>query len=504
MFGRRNRKVEREAAREAERRALFAELAQRPDTVCPFLGMADARTKYVEGVSDGHRCYAFGDPAELSAEQQTKVCLQRGYGNCPRYRRGVLVIPTEELEALRRPMPPSARPTAPVPAAPARRGGFVRSLLAVLGVLVLVGAIGGAGYWYLSNRVESSARTGTLPGGAAIRAELVSLSAPADGAQRLRGTAFVGEAVAVADTTIIYVLDVSRTTRRANACGGDQNDDGRVDSVLDCEIASATQLNEAAIGRQSVSEVGLVGFAAGAVTADLDPAEGPQPLVEPSHDGDANQTPDVVEVLQSAFTGETATDPVGFEIYAPVTTQSPTTDFSAGITAACEALETAESPNKIVVFLSDGLNLTGDHVSTVLPCASDAVFYSFAVGTEASCSNEPLVGGLETIASLTGGTCTDVPDLTKLPEILGAVVLPQIVRVQLTVDGQDPIDISQAATPTLPESGPATIQIDYPMPPLAEGEHDICITVLASDAGGTGSVESCSPVGSQGGRLTSD
>ncbi|HKO32272.1 MAG TPA: hypothetical protein VJY85_00860, partial [Candidatus Limnocylindria bacterium] len=67
MFGRRKRKQEEEAAREAERGALFAELAKRPDTICPFLGMAAHRTEYQESVSQEHRCYAFGDPAELSA-----------------------------------------------------------------------------------------------------------------------------------------------------------------------------------------------------------------------------------------------------------------------------------------------------------------------------------------------------------------------------------------------------------------------------------------------------
>jgi len=46
-------------------RALFAELAKRPDTICPFLGMAGKRTEYQESVSQEHRCYAFGDPAEL-------------------------------------------------------------------------------------------------------------------------------------------------------------------------------------------------------------------------------------------------------------------------------------------------------------------------------------------------------------------------------------------------------------------------------------------------------
>jgi hypothetical protein len=138
VFGRRNR--QEEAAREADRRALFAELAKRPDTICPFLGMAEARTAYHDGVSEEHRCYAFGDPAELSAEQQTKVCTQRGYGNCPRYLRGVLVIPTEELEALRHPQS-EAPPPAPVPAA--QRGGGRRGLVAV--VLVLLLAIGGGG-----------------------------------------------------------------------------------------------------------------------------------------------------------------------------------------------------------------------------------------------------------------------------------------------------------------------------------------------------------------------
>ena len=148
MFGRRRKQQQREeeeAVREAERRALFEELAKRPDTICPFLGLADARTEYRDRVSESHRCYAFGDPAELSAEQQQKVCLQRGYGNCPRYLRGVLVIPTEELEALRRPQPappPSAAPPPPPvaePAAAAGGGGGRRLLGAVLVLLLAVG-----------------------------------------------------------------------------------------------------------------------------------------------------------------------------------------------------------------------------------------------------------------------------------------------------------------------------------------------------------------------------
>jgi hypothetical protein len=144
VFGRRRREeAAAEAAREAERRDLFARLAERPEHICPFLGLAKDRTGYVDGVSDEHRCYAFGDPAPLSAEQQTRVCQERGYGNCPRYLRGVLVIPTEELEALRRPRPmPDAPP--PVVAEPRRRRRA--ALLPLLLLLLVVGGGAAAGF----------------------------------------------------------------------------------------------------------------------------------------------------------------------------------------------------------------------------------------------------------------------------------------------------------------------------------------------------------------------
>jgi len=152
VFGRRKREeaAAADAAREAERHALFARLAERPEHICPFLGLEADRTEYVEGVSDDHRCFAFGDPAPISAEQQTRVCQERGYGNCPRYLRGVLVIPTEELEALRRPRAPLEPAPPPAPAADTEPEGRRRSpLLAILAVLVLV-AVGAGAYVYLN------------------------------------------------------------------------------------------------------------------------------------------------------------------------------------------------------------------------------------------------------------------------------------------------------------------------------------------------------------------
>lgn len=140
-----------QSAAEAERQALFEKLAQRPETVCPFLGLAGARADYQEQATDDHRCHAFGDPEPVSTEYQRNVCLQRGYANCPRYLRGVLVIPTDELEALRRPtqrVPPPPPPARPIPRPPpADRSDRRRVAALVLVLLLLVG--GGAGAWWL-------------------------------------------------------------------------------------------------------------------------------------------------------------------------------------------------------------------------------------------------------------------------------------------------------------------------------------------------------------------
>ncbi len=134
---------------DAERQALFEKLALRPETVCPFLGLAAARADYDPQATDEHRCYAFGEPEPVSGDQQRNVCLQRGYANCPRYLRGVLVIPTDELEALRRPpqrVPPPPPPR-PVAAPPSDGGDRRRWAVVLLVLLLLVG--GGAAWWFL-------------------------------------------------------------------------------------------------------------------------------------------------------------------------------------------------------------------------------------------------------------------------------------------------------------------------------------------------------------------
>jgi hypothetical protein len=246
VFGRHRRESE-EAAREAQRRALFEELAKRPDTVCPFLGLAQARAEYHDGVTEEHRCYAFGDPAELSAEQQHKVCLQRGYGNCPRYLRGVLVIPTEELEALRRPHvaatpPPPTRP-GPRPAAAAESGGGGRRGLVAVGLVLLLLIGGGAAAFVLLNNgpvathtpspTPSGAVSGSAsvePTGAASETPLVTPTeeptpAPADEFQ------FYEVAVAPGEYTLFDVDDATGAIVNSRSAGFDDFSQARVDKL---------------------------------------------------------------------------------------------------------------------------------------------------------------------------------------------------------------------------------------------------------------------------------
>ena len=340
-------------------------------------------------VSPEHRCYAFGDPAELSAEQQQKVCLQPGYGNCPRYLRGVLVIPTEELEALRHPQP--------LPAAGSCRGrggrqGRARSGVdaaagssaTVVLVLLIVGAAAGGGYWYLRNQVPSSAVAAALPGGTDLSAELLSLSEPEGDSQSVTAQAAIGGAAPVPDTTLVYVIDLSRTTLEGPGCGGDPNRDGLVDTPLDCEIAAATALNAQAVENGTVGAVGLVGFAGGATTADLSPEEGIQVLTAPAQDDDQDGITNVVEALESAYSARRRRAGGLQGLHARSAPRRARRSSAPASTAACQVMDEADTANRLVVFLSDGRNRSGDPLASVLPCDAATVFQTFAAGAEAT------------------------------------------------------------------------------------------------------------------------
>src|SRR5690242_19429900 len=138
--------------------------------------------------------------------------------------------------------------------------------LAVLGIIT-------------ANAAPASAHTvnGNLPGGTSIA---VSIDNPPDGAVRppgvvpVNGTASVGQGQPVPSTALIYVLDVSSSTQTPvqAGCGDDQNNDGDLNNILDCEVLAARTLNDEALSpgtAGTIPQVGAAAFADGATTADV-------------------------------------------------------------------------------------------------------------------------------------------------------------------------------------------------------------------------------------------
>jgi hypothetical protein len=322
-----------------------------------------------------------------------------------------------------------------------------------------------------------------LPGGTSIE---VGITSPADhaliasppGNVQLSGTASVGQGVPVANTTLVYVVDRSGSTASTNGCGANQNGDGVSNSVLDCEIAAARALNAQAIAAGTVGQVGAVFFDSAAQVRDANPVTpGTQGLTNPATDSDGDTIPDIEETLRTATIGTG-------------------TNFEAAVQQACSLVQQSTNPNNIVVFLSDGVATEGANAIDNLPCAPRAAtFQTFAVGSGSSCANTGGGrGSLAQIAAATGGTCTNVTNVANLPGVVPGIIASQLRKLELTVDGGAPQDISGTATPGLPQSGPASVSYATTVAGLAPGEHTLCVTATGSDGGGTGTVTHCHDV----------
>jgi hypothetical protein len=325
--------------------------------------------------------------------------------------------------------------------------------------------------------------SGNLPGGTSIA---VAVDTPADGALiasppgdvSLTGSASVGQGVPVANTTLIYVVDRSGSTQNNASCGGNQNGDGFTNTILDCEIAAARALNQQAIAAGTVGQVGAVFFDTNAAIQDVNPATGgTQGLTGPATDANANARPDVEDALRSATIGLN-------------------TNFEAAVQQACGLVQQSTNPNNIVVFLSDGFATVGANALDDLPCGPKAAtFQTFAVGAGSSCTDTGGGrGSLAQISAATGGTCTPVTDVATLPDVVPGLIASQLSKLELRVDGGPAIDISSSATPSLPQTGPASVSYATTVAGLAPGHHTLCVTATGSDGGGTGSVTHCHSV----------
>jgi hypothetical protein len=314
-----------------------------------------------------------------------------------------------------------------------------------------------------STAVPASADSGTLPGGTSISVEIDSPAAGASvaaGTVAVSGTAQVGAAPAVKNTTLVYALDVSGSA--ANSAGVDCDGVSGNDTILQCEKSAIARVNtEAATATSPVLNSGVARFDSTGVALDVDPAAGTQLLTAPG----ANIT----------------------NAIAPLTA-SGGTSFVAGVTASNSALTApGVAANRTLVFLSDGLDTAGGTLPAV---PTGTIVRTFAIGG-ANCAAGTLT--LDAVAALgaPGSSCTNVTDLAALDDVIGEQIGSTMNSLSIAVDGgpSTVIDNSQI-DPDLPQSGPASVSYATSVT-LANGTHQICVTATGADAGGPGSASDC-------------
>lgn len=328
--------------------------------------------------------------------------------------------------------------------------------------------------------LESSEQRGSLPGGTSLGAALDELEGEPT-ALRVNGSVDVGEGAAAQNTSIAYVVDVSGSAGGRGGPCGNVNGDRAVDTILDCELAAALKLHEEVAASGTVDKVALITFSSSAQAVDLDPTSAVATLVGPTTDADGDGVADIVQAIKRV-------------------SGSGGTNFLPPVKTACNLLATTGSPNLVTAFMSDGQG--SGSLKTALPCDPPVTFHAFAVGSGSKCDSGSAVGSrLIDMATLSGGTCTNVPVVSDLPEILPNVISSRITKVSYTVDGGDPVDISSSLD--LPKAGPAALDVSFELPAdLASGQHRICLTVTGEDSGGTSSETTCSELVTVTGEVT--
>ncbi len=332
-----------------------------------------------------------------------------------------------------------------------------------------------------SLNLVASTVEGNLPGGTSVSASLTELGGVAGGTQPLTGSVAIGEGAAVPDTAIAYIIDLSGSANFGGGCAGDQNGDGRSNRIIDCEIAAILELHDEVLTAETVKDVALVTFSSSARAEDLDPTPTVAQLIGPADDRDGNGVLDLEQRLRALRAGGA-------------------TNIPAAANAACNVLAGSTASTRIAVFMSDGASNRGGAVANVLPCANPTVFEAFAIGASNTCTSGRVGAKLQDVADLTGGTCTNVPDVGNLPDILPGVVGARLVSALLSIDGADPIDIS--ATVGLPTDAPADIPFTLDIAALGTGLHEICLTIVGTDAGGESSITTCSEASTVEGPLS--
>ncbi len=243
---------------------------------------------------------------------------------------------------------------------------------------------------------------------------------------------------------VVSVVDISGSMENPSfnpfqPSVGDCDGDGLVGTALDAACVGLIALNDS-LGDASNVSVGLVAFADGAKTADMDPAAGSQDFTTPPNvdtDGiggpDANQ---VIHSLQTEFGGSGALGGIG-QFTSDITAGFPlATDYNAGLAAMNTAIAGQPADVNTAFFVSDGTPTTfSTGAGSPLQDAIDAgtVIYTFGIGGGAA--NACDAGhALRQIADGTGGTCTEVADPSTLNTVLPAT-LTNIASLEIKANG---------------------------------------------------------------------
>ncbi len=388
-----------------------------------------------------------------------------------------------------------------------------------------------AGMLALVVAAVTGATTGSLPGGTSIEATITS---PSNGAVlpvgpvTVTGTASVGTAAPIANTTLVYIVDVSGSTSQVTStaakCPNQNVYDSTAGTTLDCELLAVRDMNQAAIAAGTVAKVGLIAFGGTAVggftgavwglatdaqALDLQPAGGAQQLVaanastyHPSIFHLDTPATDLDWVLQSAYADNISTPSgwlsptpyVGFTLFTPFSNNG-STNYWAAINNLKTLAASATTPNILAVMLSDGdSNVGGPHGEPVSNALSgmpaNVTVDTFAVGGLASCNPGGVnMGTLQQIANATHAACTAISDPGNVANAIPDVIASTLSSISLQADG-GPAQ-SPTVTPALPRKGPDSVTWSKTYTGLVAGPHHVCVSANGSDGGGTGSVQDC-------------
>lgn len=304
-------------------------------------------------------------------------------------------------------------------------------------------------------------------------------------------TATLG-AASTSPVNYVYVVDVSGSLENFSlnppqdivppAGIGPEDDcdgDGLFGTALDATCFGLLSLNESLGGAANVS-VGLVAYGEGAVTADVDPAAGEQPLTSPPNANKAGAAvSDMEQVIGSLETSYGSPSRGGVGLFTSKVSDgfAGGTNFNAGLRNMNEIFAGVPEEQNIAAFISDGTSSdfsSGAGSPLAEAVAAGTLINTFRIGggSAGACSgNQPLA----VIAAQTGGVCTEVEDPSSLSAVFSDVLATQITSLEVSV-GETVIDSINASE--LSSMGLSGIDITNA---LALGSNTVTVTATAAD-----------------------